>query len=1550
MVSRATLAEVPSLDDSNGIGSGPTASQPRDPERRPAQLIVAMELGHKTLDDRQKECRDDKLLGIPADELLPYMEQAARGLDYLHREGIVHRDIKPHNIMLVGDVSKVCDYGLVVTTDADLRSTSNAFTPLYASPEAVGEQPVTGRSDQYSLAITYVELRTGKSPYGSETAASVYAAKETGKYDLSRIRKKRVRNVLRRALARNPNERFGTCSEFIRELDAAENSHPLVFWLLFSAAAVVLLTVGAVAVVPELRERLFPKTLETVEGDPTLPPPTKSEPTISKSENPPRPEKTLPPPAPELREIVADARKLRLAGKFEEAEAKLDEAKVAADSNDSRHWSYNLERLSNEIGPQLSSPGSVSVEQWNAWQQQTKNLIDQSPGRGADGVLLAAMHLFSETRLDPTSVSAERSAGEFARAMSGSNQWGEVLREDEQTSLQALRDGLREKLVVSSQPLSSELKEHLHSIWSDQETLQLLIDRVRFQLRDKNEGGAQAAESDLNELSGELVRNVPNGESQLTAVRNELRQNQQHTALAKLEPYLHDDLSNAAARMNLKILLDSLGEAANAPLPSLLRIESDLEAGGSRKLIEHRNKLRGMLPDLTRGSKPDDLAIVDYARYLRARVEIQLNPTRPLEDIKMLLAWPAVPQTDWHTVSRSAQVALLLLQLANSTLPAARDGELELFSSSSDQVAAAKEYLDKARSLTSNSAAADGLQAIVAAIGAYQANDLARWQVVSETSVRAINNWDLVKDANLALRRPAIEYVGAIAVSRLKDERATAQNTQAIKVFADLLQRHFHEDTASEANDTAIYSRIVVPALELPLNDLDATIRDQLSRIWLAKARLLERDSSFSLVGDPAGGKKDSYSRSMLAANRAFETARQLHETLEGAAGFGRTLLKLSREDFLTHQKQYSNSLASLVERYDPAGNSTNASLRVARAWVGWENAMRESIRAKQLEEVAGALRNYRAVISVTTERDPYTLNNLALCFASNAHVQAAFWTPITASDLINPTDEADLADKDPLGMTKYDHLRRAVSLARAAQLDDSRGLPEEAFKSEGNGLEDLAYYCKFTENYGPASQAFENAAQSAGFSRSKMYSLLSQGRCLFRWSRDAADLNLTRSERIAKLREAYSALKAAIDAASPQENRDAAEAHWWLAQIAEESANSGPGGIAVGASKSALEGETFDKLISIYNLKDSRRATAEAEMTQRIKNYEQAWRLCKQATELAKSSSPHDSITYWQDSLYMGTGLVRRLKQLDPQMRSVNRDDLIPDLLVELRSSATQLLESSQRDSTSVPRSAALRALDVLSQANVGVKNFPENQDGGLMSLKKWEGLFNEPDDRDKLVELLIWEAASGEGEAAVLRAEKAANEIALVSQQDRALGRVMRSRAELHYSSVLKRVVEIRAAKAAGKTFKPIDPNTVKEVVEEYARAEQYLARSKGNDVTASLERVRQKARKNLTAPAEGEFSSNLERYRLQEFLTETSGLRREAVDAATGWFSFMGFEKELSEEKQAEKPTAQVRPMLKLLHDFLKPRAVLREGEGGLLRDERILVDNLEQRLSL
>ena len=221
----------------------------KNPLRRPAQLLVAMELGHKSLDDRHRECLAAGMGSIPVKELLEYMEQAARGLDYLHREGIVHRDIKPRNIMLVGDVAKVCDYGLLVTAETDLRSTTNAFSPLYASPEAVAEQPVTGKCDQYSLAVTYIEIRTGRAPYQQETATKVFAAKETGNYDLSRIANKNVRSVLKKALATNPNDRYATCGEFVAELEKAEHSHSGLFWTLVGVSVAAAVVVAAVAAI-----------------------------------------------------------------------------------------------------------------------------------------------------------------------------------------------------------------------------------------------------------------------------------------------------------------------------------------------------------------------------------------------------------------------------------------------------------------------------------------------------------------------------------------------------------------------------------------------------------------------------------------------------------------------------------------------------------------------------------------------------------------------------------------------------------------------------------------------------------------------------------------------------------------------------------------------------------------------------------------------------------------------------------------------------------------------------------------------------------------------------------------------------------------------------------------------------------------------------------------------------------------------------------------------------------------------------------------------------
>lgn len=243
-------------------------------------LVVAMELGHKTLHDRQKEHTqvlnsktqtkvgrrnkteldnndgtagsntvadrksaqqqndDDDLAPLSAEEVLPYMEQAARGLDYLHRCEIVHRDIKPQNIMLVGDVAKVCDYGLASEL-GDIRATTNAFTLPYAAPEAINKNQPTPASDQYSLAVTYVELRTGRWPFVSNTSTAVYAAKDTGHHHLKFVPNRNVRAVLKKALAKRPQDRFPTCGEFVKQLAKAEATKFNLFATLQAALAIL---------------------------------------------------------------------------------------------------------------------------------------------------------------------------------------------------------------------------------------------------------------------------------------------------------------------------------------------------------------------------------------------------------------------------------------------------------------------------------------------------------------------------------------------------------------------------------------------------------------------------------------------------------------------------------------------------------------------------------------------------------------------------------------------------------------------------------------------------------------------------------------------------------------------------------------------------------------------------------------------------------------------------------------------------------------------------------------------------------------------------------------------------------------------------------------------------------------------------------------------------------------------------------------------------------------------------------------------------------------
>jgi serine/threonine protein kinase len=182
-------------------------------------LVLVTELADRSLHDLLTDYLKSGHAGIPRDETLAYLREAAEVLDVLNQEhGLQHLDIKPRNLFLVHRHVKVADFGLVASL-ADIYSRGallNGITPLYAAPE-IFEGRATLFSDQYSLAVTYHELVTGEPPYKAKNSAQLSYLVATSEPDLSRLAS-HDRDIVRRALSKDSRKRFGSCTEFIDAL------------------------------------------------------------------------------------------------------------------------------------------------------------------------------------------------------------------------------------------------------------------------------------------------------------------------------------------------------------------------------------------------------------------------------------------------------------------------------------------------------------------------------------------------------------------------------------------------------------------------------------------------------------------------------------------------------------------------------------------------------------------------------------------------------------------------------------------------------------------------------------------------------------------------------------------------------------------------------------------------------------------------------------------------------------------------------------------------------------------------------------------------------------------------------------------------------------------------------------------------------------------------------------------------------------------------------------------------------------------------------------
>ncbi len=166
---------------------------------------------------------------LPLDEAVRLTREVAEALDYAHAQGIVHRDVKPENILLSGGHTRVADFGLAkavsVAGGEQLTGTGLVVgTPAYMSPEqASGDGELDGRTDLYSLACVLYEMLAGEPPFTGPTAQAVIAKRMGG--PPPRLRTVRsslpeaVDLAVARALAPVPADRFATAAEFVDALE-----------------------------------------------------------------------------------------------------------------------------------------------------------------------------------------------------------------------------------------------------------------------------------------------------------------------------------------------------------------------------------------------------------------------------------------------------------------------------------------------------------------------------------------------------------------------------------------------------------------------------------------------------------------------------------------------------------------------------------------------------------------------------------------------------------------------------------------------------------------------------------------------------------------------------------------------------------------------------------------------------------------------------------------------------------------------------------------------------------------------------------------------------------------------------------------------------------------------------------------------------------------------------------------------------------------------------------------------------------------------------------
>ncbi len=173
-----------------------------------------------------------ELDAIPLADTVHILRQVSAALDYAHRQGVIHRDIKPSNVLIDTEGNAfLMDFGIARLIESESGITQTGFavgTPTYMSPEqSMGLETVDGRSDIYALGVLLFQMLAGRAPFEGDNAMAIIMQQiQTQPPEVSSLNPELppdIDDVIKRVLAKNPDDRYQTATDLATDLARAAN-------------------------------------------------------------------------------------------------------------------------------------------------------------------------------------------------------------------------------------------------------------------------------------------------------------------------------------------------------------------------------------------------------------------------------------------------------------------------------------------------------------------------------------------------------------------------------------------------------------------------------------------------------------------------------------------------------------------------------------------------------------------------------------------------------------------------------------------------------------------------------------------------------------------------------------------------------------------------------------------------------------------------------------------------------------------------------------------------------------------------------------------------------------------------------------------------------------------------------------------------------------------------------------------------------------------------------------------------------------------------------